>query len=253
MDVQIDSEWMLAILLVATRLAGVFAYSPVLGFNQLPPRVRVTVILALTLIFGFGLPHTASPIDSIAQLTFAVLREFLIGALLGLGVFVAFAAMTFAGQLLDTQVGFNVAVLFDYNTQAQNPLLSTLFGMLAGAVFLALDAHHLLLQALAQTFDLFPLGGGRFSVSPALLSRQLGVVFLFGLMVASPVALGVLLLDVATAFVSRSMPQLNIYFVTLPLKIFWGLLLLSLTVTHAGPVMQRLFSDAITASLTAPV
>ncbi len=248
MDVQLNTDWLLTMLLIATRLAGLFLYSPVMGFNQLPVRVRVSFVLILALVFGLGLPNAVPHILSLPQLVFAALREFLVGALIGLGVFVVFAATTFAGQMLDAQIGLNVAVLFDYNTQAQNPLLGTIFGMLAGAMFLALDAHHLLLRVMAQTFELFPLGGG-FSVAPALLAQQLGAVFLFGLALASPVALGVFLLDVTTAFVSRSMPQLNIYFVALPLKIFWGLLLLTVTLTHAGPLLQRLFTDAVTAPL----
>jgi flagellar biosynthetic protein FliR len=249
-DIQLDIDWMLALLLIGTRLAGALVFSPLLGFNVLPAPVRVTFVLVLSVVFALSRPTTALNITSLGQLGLAAVTEFLCGALIGLGVLAAFAAATFAGQLLDTQIGLNVAVLFDYNTQSQNPLLSTALGMLAGVVFLSLDGHHLLLRVIAQTFRIVPLAGGTLSVSPELLARQLGVVFLFGLALAAPIAVGVFLLDVATAFISRTMPQLNVYFVALPLKIFWGLFLLAITLSHAGPLFQRMFDDAVTAPLT---
>jgi flagellar biosynthetic protein FliR len=248
-DLQLDTNWLLIFMLVATRLSGLFVYSPVLGLNQAPMQVRVLMVLSLALIFTLALPTTPSMISTVPQLVTAALREFLIGALIGLGVHTVFGAMSLAGQLLDYQIGFNAAALFDRNTQAQNPLLSVFFGMLGGVVFLTLDGHHLLLRAVAQTMTVFPVGAGGFSVSPTALARTLGLVFLFGLALASPVAIGVFLLDMGTAFISRTMPQLNIYFVALPVKVMWGLFLLTVTLGHAGPLMQRLFTEALSAAL----
>ena len=249
MILQLNPDATLLYMLTVTRLSGLVVYSPVLGLNQVPMRVRLVFVLILASILSAVVPTTALPINSSGELALAVMREFLIGALIGLSVQVAFGALTLAGQMLDYQVGFNAAALFDRNTQAQNPLLSVLFGMLGGVVFLTLDGHHLLLRAVAQTMRVFPVGEGGFTVSPAVLAQEFGRVFVLGLTLASPVAIGVFLLDVATAFVSRTMPQLNVYFVALPLKVFWGLLLLSVTVTHAGPTLQRLFSTAVAASL----
>ncbi len=250
MDLQIDTDWLLAYLLVMTRLSGLFIYSPLLGLNQVPVSVRMMFVLILALVFVQTLPSSVPSFSTLPALGMAVVREFLAGALMGLGVLAAFAALNFAGQMMDYQIGFNAAALFDRNTQAQDPLLSVLWGFIGGLVLVTLDAHHALLRAFAQMLTLFPVGGEGFTVSPAALTRTLGLVFVYGLVLASPVAIGVFLLDIASAFMSRSMPQLNIYFVALPVKILWGLFLLAATMIHAGPVIQRLFSAAIAAPLS---
>lgn len=244
MQIQLSTDWLIGLLLIATRFAGVFLMLPVLGMASLPPRVRVLLVLALSLIVGLALPQAPHIAHGIGGLMQATVFEFAFGALMAFGIHTAMAALSFAGQLLDFQIGFNAAALFDFNTEAQNPLLSRLFGMFGAVVFVALDAHHELLRLLASTFTTFQPGTALVSVDMTRLVRQFGIVFLYGFVIASPVVLGLFLLDAATAFISRTMPQLNIYFVSLPLKIFWGLLLLTLTLMQAGPLLSRLFEQA---------
>ncbi len=246
MQIDLDTAWLLRFLLVSTRLGGVFAYSPLLGFNRIPVMVRVIAVLTLSLILAVAMPTVPAVVSSLPLLAFYVLREFLIGALIGLGVFVVFAAFEFAGQFLDAETGLNSAVLFDYNLQAQSPLLGTLFGMLGGVIVLAMGAHYALLRIIAQSFEFWPpetLGLPKLTLG--FLTHDFGLVFLYGFALASPIALGVFLLDLLIAFLSRSMPQMNIYFVALPLKIFWGVLLVALALPHATTLIRALFEQAL--------
>jgi flagellar biosynthetic protein FliR len=242
MNVVIDEAWLVSLLLIATRLAGLFLLLPALGFTVIPARVQLIFVFALALLFALSLGTPQVHVTSLLQLVRVACVELSKGALLAFSVNAAFAALQFAGQLLDFQIGFNAAALFNINTQAHDPLLSSLYSMLAGVLFLVFDAHHELLRGLAESFREQPVGDLALALDPGRLAAQFGGVFLYGFMVASPVVLGLFMFDVAMAFISRSMPQLNIYFVSLPLKIFWGLMLVVGSLVEVGPLVRTIFS-----------
>lgn len=243
MQLTLDAIWLTATLLVATRLAGLLVLSPVLGFASIPASVRVLFVLSLALVMVLSIQlRLVRQLNSIPALVAAMATEFLVGAVIGFAVFAVFAALSLAGQLLDFQIGFNAAALFDVNTQAQNPLLSAFFGLLGGLLFLVMDAHLELIRAVAASFEIFPLGRIGMPLDVSGIVRQFGNVFLYGVAIAGPVLLGILLLDVSIAVVARTLPQINVYFVTLPLKIFVGLLLLAMSLTQMGPVVRSLFA-----------
>ncbi|WP_029920458.1 flagellar biosynthetic protein FliR [Nevskia soli] len=242
MDLTLDAGWLIGLLLIATRLAGLFLLSPVLGFGVVPSRIQLVFVFALALIFATSLGAVSVQVTTLVQLVRLAMVELARGALLALSVNAAFAALNLAGQLMDFQIGFNASAVFNFNTQSQDPVISSMFAMLGGVLFLVFDAHHELLRGLAQSFQVEPVGDLALALDAHRLAAQLGGVFLYGFMVASPVVMGLFLFDVATAFISRSMPQLNIYFVSLPVKIFWGLTLLVTSLTQVGPLIRAIFA-----------
>lgn len=245
MNLTIDPAWLLALMMLATRMAGVLLLSPALGFNRLPPQARVAFVLLLSLCLMPAVTVEAVVVaDSIIKLGLALVGEFVTGAIIGFGVHAAFAALSVAGQLLDSQIGLNAAAAFDINTQVQSPLLSTFFGLFGGVVFLSLDAHHELLRGLAYSLILLPIGQFSLPDEAEAFVTAFGLVFIYGLVLAAPVILGLMLLDIAIAAIARTMPQVQIYFVTLPLKVFVGVLLLALTMQQLAPVLGRLFKAA---------
>ena len=242
MTIGLDSSWLLAALLITTRLSGVFIAGPVLGFSFLPIRIRIYVILMLTwiLLMGSGTQLPTVPQNTVALL-FAAGGEFLLGLVLGFGVQAAFAALSLAGYLVDTQSGLGSAVLFDPNTQSQSPLMATTMTMLGVLIFMETGAHYELLKGLSFSLEAVPLGHFGASLDITALLAEFGAIFIYGFVIASPVILGLMLLDIAAAVISRTMPQVNIYFVVLPFKVFVGLFLFALALTQLGPLLRALF------------
>ena len=146
----------------------------------------------------------------------------MIGAALAFGLFAAFGAFLFGGRLIDSQIGFAVANLIDPITRAQGPLIGTVLNLTAIAVFLAVDGHHLIIRGLADSLARFPPGQPITELGVTAVTAQFGVVFAYGLMLVAPAVFALLLLDVALAVVARTMPQMNIFIVSLPLKVFVG-------------------------------
>lgn len=244
MALDIEMGRIVAVLLVATRLGALFLLTPLLGGFGIPPRVTVLLVLALslTIVMGSGIQSASLPV-SLADLAILAAREMAIGALLAYALLVAFSAFLFAGRLLDMQIGFGIANLIDPITRAPSPLLGTGLHLMAALVFFAVDGHHLVLRMLALSFQAHGPGAPLSWAVLEVAVMHFGMVFTWGLMLIVPALFALLLLDVALAFVSRAMPQMNVFIVAIPLKVVVGLTMLALSVAAMGPVIGRIFDS----------
>lgn len=242
MHIALEIQWIVAVLLMACRLAPLFILVPVFGSSGIPARLKVLLCMALAalLVSGTGLTGSLFPLSFGALLAVAVV-EIGIGLAFAFGLLTVFAAFSFAGRLLDLQIGFGVANLLDPVTNIQAPLLGTALSMLAVVVFFALDGHHLVLRGLAWSLDRLPPGMPVTRIDPQAVMKQFGLIFTHGLVLAAPAMFALLLLDVAFALVSRTMPQMNVFVMSMPLKLIVGLMMLAFSMNHLLPVMRKLF------------
>lgn len=246
MRLSIDLAWLLTTALVALRLGVTFALTPVLAFGALPARFRVLLVVALAalMVSATGARAPLGPLD-VAGFAGMAAGEALLGALLAFGILAAFAAFQIAGRVIDLQLGFGAATLIDPGTRGHAPLLGTLVWMTAVAAFFAVDGHHALLRAFAVSLETVPPGAALRGLSLAPAIGQFGLMFAFALALAAPVMFVLLLVDAALAVMARTMPQMNMFFLSLPLKVLVGLLALSLSITHAGPLVRRTFESIL--------
>ena len=234
--------WLTAVFLLAVRLGPLFVLAPVFGSASIPVSLRVMFALALAALLVSARPDGLDVGDIHAgNLIQAALAEAAFGMAMAFGLMCAFGAFLFAGRLLDIQVGFGVATLFDPGTRAASPLLGTALNLLALTVFFALDGHHLIIRAAADSIAHVPPGAGPARLDAAAVVAAFGAMFGFGLGIVAPALITLLLLDIALGVVARTMPQMNIFIVAMPLKVAVGLLVLSLSVAQLGPVMHRIF------------
>ena len=171
------------------------------------------------------------------------LSELLIGATLAFGLISGFAAFQFGGRILDLQIGFGIANIFDPLTRAQAPMLGSALQLAALMVFFSMDGHLLILHGIAFSLERIPLGTSFTELPIGAIVAQFGTMFTLGLAVVAPVMIVLLLLDVGFAAISRTMPQVNIFFITIPIKIFVGLLVLAVSVHYMGPIMRKVFAS----------
>ena len=243
MQLHIETAWIAAVLLVSIRIGTVFIMTPVFGSMQMPGRIRVFLVLALSAAIVSATDTRALQVPAqVGDLVRAALGELTLGALLAFGIFAGFAAFLFGGRLLDMQMGLGVASLIDPATRSQAPLLGTLFNMLAVVVFFALDGHHMIIRGMAYSLERFPPGsfGGQFDITAVI--AMFGSMFTFGFALVAPVVFALFLIDVGMAVMSRTMPQVNIFILAVTIKIFVGLVILAISVQATGPLMHRIFA-----------
>ena len=236
---------MLAVFLAACRFAGIMLLSPVLGFAGVPALARVMFVLLFSLVVA---APAAGPIPSggigVGQLTLLAAAAGLQGALIGAALRAAVAAFGFGGQLLDFQIGYSAAAILNPSTELQSSLISTLLEMFGATLFVVLDFHHDLIRGLAENFQALPLLTSGDDLIGDVIA-QTGELFIYGLALVMPVVVGLFLVDATVAVLSRSMPQINIYFVALPFKAFAGLSLLMLSLSYMGPLSRHIFGAVL--------
>lgn len=245
MNAVVDPLWLAAVFLLALRVAPLFVMAPVLGSTDVPVRFRVLLSLALaaTLASAGGVPADAGVLEAPGAFFSAAAAELVIGVALVFGVFAAFGAFLFGGRLLDMQVGFGIANVFDPVTRTQGPLLGGTLGLLALVVFFAVDGHHLLIRGVVYSLERFPPGRPLSALNAAAVVEQFGTVFALGVLVVSPAVILLLLLDAGLAVEARTMPQMNVFFVAMPLKVVAGVLMLALSMRYLAPVLARAFDS----------
>lgn len=245
MPLTIDAAWVTQVLLASFRVAPLFIMTPVFGSVMAPPLVRAILIVALAaaIVSAAGTGPAQAP-ATLAQLLAAAAGEVAVGAALAFGIAAAFAAFLFAGRLLDFQLGFGIANLVDPITRAQAPLLGTGLQLLAVTIFFLVDGHLHLVRALALSLQQVPPGGFGGALDFGLIAAQFGMMFSLGLALAAPALFAVLLLDIGFAAMARSMPQMNVFIVSIPFKIALGMLVLALSMRYLGAAIAKTF-DAV--------
>lgn len=173
----------------------------------------------------------------------AMVNELILGMILAFGLFTAFGAFLFGGRIIDFQMGFGVANLIDPATQSQAPMLGTVLNLMAVMTFFLLDGHHLLIRGLVYSLQKIPPGSSLHEVDVQAIIAQFGVMFVYGLAVVAPVVAVLLMLDVGMAVAARTMPQVNMFIVGFPLKIFMGLLVLALSLNYMGPLLEKIYAS----------
>lgn len=243
MLVSVQVQWLIATVLIASRLATLLFMTPLFSLARIPARIMVV----LTLIFAAGVNNCIEQFSQLVvtdtlEFLLMLLREIWIGLLMAFGVHCAFSAFSFAGRILDLQIGFGVANLLNPSTNEQSPLLGMALMVVGVMTFFVLRGHHWFLRGVIQSYTWFPLGGGWPSHLLKAIAHQFGLMFSFGVALVAPVIVVLLLIDGAMAIAVRTMPQVNIFMLSIPIKIAVGLLVLVSSVPLMRHVFQRIFT-----------
>ncbi len=229
------------VLLLSLRLLPIFVVMPLTIFTRAPIFFRLIIVLAISVILS-GLV----PIEHSVITISLIVSEFLLGIVLAFGFHTAFASLDLVGKLLDLQIGINTAGVFDPSSSHLNGVISDLLIAIAGVLFFILNLHYTLLNGLVALFRVVPLGSFNFQLlNIKKLVSLMGEQFIFAFIILLPVILGVWLVDIAFAIMSRSMPQANIYFLALPVKFIAGLVLLMLAMPMIVQNVPRLFDEPL--------
>lgn len=246
MDIlQLDVGQLLTFLLILTRVSGVFFLAPVLGSRNIPPQVKIGLSL-MTSIALFPFVKSPDLATTISGFEYAMLlaKELSAGAIIGFTATMVFMGFLLAGQILDFQMGFGMVNVIDPLSNISISIMGQFKNLLAILVFLAINGHHYLLTALAKSFDLVPLTA--FSFSPSLTNNFIDMVvdmFVIGLKIGGP-AIGVLFItELALGIMARTVPQMNVFIVGIPLRIGIGLATVVVMLSFYFAYMLRVFDQ----------
>lgn len=232
--------------LAAMRFAPALIVPALTPFGWVPLFVRLAVLMAAGLFATALAPTVPAPegIDQPIAFGAALLGEGAFGLTLALAVVMPGAAIGFSARVVDIQSGVAAISLFNPASRAPEAMTGSVMQWVVTLTFFALGLHLLLLKGMLASTQLVPLGTGGVAMAPERFLALLGSQFVLGLAVVVPVILGLFAVDIGVAFASRSMPQVNVYFVALPLKVAAAFLLLAATLRFAPQLVGRAFADA---------
>lgn len=228
-------------LLVLARVAGIFTAAPIFGNVNVAPMVRVSIALALAFVF-FPMARCESVPTDLLPFISAVAKEALVGLCMGFLASLMFTAIQMSGALIDLQVGFGFAQIVDPMTRENHAVISQLHNFAATLLFLALNGHHFMINGLADSFSILPLGEVALQgAAVGELLQAFAGIFVAALKIGAPVVGAIFLTDVALGILARTVPQLNVFVVGLPAKMAVAMLAVIAVMPMAFAVMSRLF------------
>jgi flagellar biosynthetic protein FliR len=233
----------LGFFMVFLRVGAILLSLPVFDSRSIPALLKAGLAFALSLVvFPLIAFDRQAAWEGVLPLFLAVAGEVLVGLALGLSVRMMFASVQLAGQLAGFQMGFAIVNVMDPLTAGQVSIIGQLKYLTAILIFFAINAHHLLLRAMAESFHLVPPMGFTPEAGFALhVVAAASGMFGVAVQIGAPIFVALLLASVALGLVARTVPQMNIFIVGMPLKILVGLVMFIFTLPHLSSFLRSLF------------
>jgi flagellar biosynthesis protein FliR len=211
-------------LLILTRISGVFFSAPVLGSRNIPSQLKIgfSLIFAMLLMPFVKHPDLSANVD-IVNLMIMVAGELAVGVIIGFTATLIFTGFLLAGQIIDFQMGFGMVNVVDPLSNVSVSIIGQFKNLLAVLVFLAVNGHHFFFTALSKSFEILPLTTFALtSEVSANFVKTIGEIFIVGFKIGAP-AIGILVIsELALGIIARTVPQMNVFVVGLPMKIIVG-------------------------------
>ena len=249
-DAQLNA-WLINFIWPLTRILGLIMVAPIFGHRVVPARVKIGLGFFIALIIAPTLPPMPDVGLGSWHGLLILVQQMLIGVAIGFIMRVIFTAVEAAGEIVGLQMGLGFASFFDPQSAGQTLVLARFFNMLAMLVFLAVNAHLLLLGVLVESFQSLPINIQPLAAAGFFQVATSGsTIFAVGLQLALPLIAILLMTNLALGILTRSAPQLNIFAIGFPITLGVGLIVLDFTLPYFAPQFEHLIQNGLKATST---
>lgn len=217
-------------LLTFIRLSGIFIITPIFSRRNIPTIFKIVFTFFLTLIIISMIDFNQTHLDVYLFIIY-ILRELFLGIFIGFIMYLFFSSLYLAGKLVDMQLGFSMVNVLDPNSNIQVPITGNFYYILALLTFLVVDGHHVLIKTLLDSFTIVPLGS--YVVKTTVYKEILTItsnIFVIAFKLSSPILATIFITNIMLGILARTMPQMNVFVVGMPLRIAVGIITLILTI-----------------------
>ncbi|UOO37314.1 flagellar biosynthetic protein FliR [Oscillospiraceae bacterium CM] len=233
------------VMLMFVRISGLLISSPIFGRRNIPNIAKIGFCAVLTAVFMAGLPapDTYAVYDNLVVYALVLVRELAFGVAMGFVLTTMFNLTMTAGAIMDYQIGFSMASIYDAQNNAQTPITGSLFNIMMILLFFLYDGHLKLIDLIWRTFTAIPVGA---AMAPAeilwVAAEVMTKSFVLSVMVAMPVLAAGIMMEFALGAIIKTVPQMNMFVVGIPIKIVVGLVVLLMTFSLFAVVTKDIFS-----------
>jgi len=250
---QFGEQRVVEFFLVLARISPLFLLAPLFSSKMLPPRARGVAAVGLAI----GIAPIAANAPGAGELPTGVwllagllLKELLVGTAFAFALACLFAAITTAGTILDSLIGFSFGALVDPVTGTNGGVLNQLYALVGVMIFVVIGGDAWVIQGIAHTYETVPLAEAP-AIGSMVEGAQVAFSGIFGaaIQICAPVMLAVLLTDVGFGLVSKVVPQLNVFAVGFPAKVTVGLVLVGASLPFVGGWLNDELQGSVAAAL----
>ncbi len=229
-------QTLLGLALIVTRISACFLVLPVFGWRAIPVRIKAAATILLSVFFGAITPLGIDPADvsTVTAITL-LMSEAVYGLALGLILALLFSVVQLSGRIVEQQMGLTMAEIVDPLTGEEVNPLSSLLEMVFVLLFLSADGHHLFLLVISRSYSAFPPGSiPTVELLASGLIQTGSAMFIAALRLAAPMLAAFLLLMVALALLARLVPEMDILFLSMPIRAALGLFMAATFLPFVG-------------------
>lgn len=224
------------------RVSAFFAVAPFFGENSIPAQAKI----GLAFFVGLSCAAMVGPVPAVDLASTAAfgmaIEQIIVGLVLGLTLRFLFASLILAGELIGLQMGLSMAQIYDPGSGGNVSSISKLLTAIAILVFISVNGHLLVITGLAKTFTMIPVGGLRIAVSGIgellVWSEQ---VFTTGVLLAMPIIIALLMINLIMGVMNRAAQQLSIFSIGFPVTLGAGLIILTILLPRIDSFLEGAF------------
>jgi len=246
-----STESIIVFILVLTRLSGMLATAPLFSTFPIPKQIKIGLSALIAFImYPFVLQSVVFELPTdLVFLTYLLVKELAIGVMIGFCASLIFTGIQIAGQILSIQMGLAIANALDPVTKQQVPIVGQFYLFMASMVFIYINGHLWLFSTIQDSYLSFPIGLN-FDFSQQLTGQILyfsSQLFNVAFSIIMPIFQVLLLTTLLMGFMAKVMPQMNVFMVAMPLKIYIGLSMVSFlmlpTMTYLNQLIKTMMED----------
>ena len=229
--------------LILMRMSGFILFNPILGRRNIPARVKAGFIFILTLaVYSFSIEEVVEA-GSTLEFMLLLIKEFMAGYVVGLVMHLFFFIVSFAGYIIDFQMGLSMATVYDPQSNAQMPITGSVYQAWLIMLFFAVDGHLALMKILLTSAEIVPYGG---IVLTQGLALKIIDIFLecvsMGVKLALPMIAAEFLVEMGVGILNKVVPQISIFVINIQMKLIVGLGLLVILFAPTGSFIENIMT-----------
>ncbi len=233
------------VLMVFIRIYSAFLAAPIFGHQSIPALAKLFLSIFIAYVIALTLNDVNVPTGfELWPLVLIAIREAITGLIIGFTLHFVFFGITFAGSIMGFEMGLAIASVFNPVDETDSNVIGQILYFAAFLIFFLINGHHYLIRALSFSFTVIPIGTNTVTGAVVdLLIQYSAVVFVLAVKIASPILVSFFLVQIAEGILARAIPQMQVFFVTQPLKLGLGFILLSMIIPIYIYVIKNLLES----------
>ncbi len=231
-------------LLVLVRVSGFVFTAPALSYQSVPTQIKAALSILLSILVIQTIPVVAVSYSGIIGFSMLVLKELMIGLILGFMCKLCFYIVLFSVHLMDMEMGLSMATMFDPTSNMQITVTGNIYNYFVYLLLVVTNMHYYIIRSIMESFQYFNIGQAVFRLSlKDLMIDFMAEYFVIALRIVLPVFCCMLLINVILGVLAKAAPQMNMFVVGIQIKLIVGIFVLILLVQTLPTVADFIFSE----------